>query len=87
MVLKQYRYSNIAKENQDETQYQLPKASEVSPRVYNIVGQEVKRFDLGSKPAGYHQISWNDRKISAGVYFYRLQAGDFSSTKKLMIVR
>ncbi len=78
-------------------QYQLPKASEVSLKIYNIVGQEVKRFDLGAKAAGYHQVSWNDRNISAGVYFYRLsakggsaaggQAGDFSSTKKLMIVK
>ena len=67
--------------------YQLPRASQVSLKIYNIVGQEVKRFDLGAKPAGYHQVSWNDRNVSAGVYFYRLQAGDFSSTKKLMIVR
>jgi hypothetical protein len=61
------------------------------------VGQAIKRFDQGTKPAGYHQISWNDNTLPNGIYFYRLQArlcqgsggqaGEFSSTKKLLIVR
>ena len=67
--------------------YQLPKTSNVSLTIYNIAGQAVKRFDLGTKPAGRHTIDWNGTQAAAGVYFYRLQAGDFSSTKKLMIVR
>ena len=77
--------------------YQLPKESKVSLTVYNVVGQAIKRFDQGTKPAGYHQISWNDNTLPNGIYFYRLQArlcqgsggqaGEFSSTKKLLIVR
>ncbi|MDO9392015.1 MAG: T9SS type A sorting domain-containing protein [bacterium] len=67
--------------------YQLPKTSKVSLTVYNIAGQVVKRFDLGTKPAGQHKVDWNGNRVAAGVYFYRLQAGDFSSTKKLMIVK
>jgi hypothetical protein len=67
--------------------YQLPRASDVSLTVYNIAGQAVKRFDLGSKPAGQHKIEWNGSQTAAGVYFYRLQAGVFSAIRKLMIVR
>ena len=77
--------------------YQLPKESKASLTVYNVVGQAIKRFDQGTKPAGYHQISWNDNTLPNGIYFYRLQArlcqgsggqaGEFSSTKKLLIVR
>ncbi|MBI5805906.1 T9SS type A sorting domain-containing protein [candidate division TA06 bacterium] len=67
--------------------YQLPKTSNVSLTVYNIAGQAVKRFDLGVKPAGQYKIDWNGNQAAAGVYFYRLQAGDFVSTKKLMIVK
>jgi hypothetical protein len=67
--------------------YRLPKTSKVSLTVYNIAGQAVKRFDLGAQPAGQHRIDWNGNQVAAGVYFYSLQAGDFSSTKKLMIIR
>jgi hypothetical protein len=67
--------------------YQLPKESKVSLAVYNVVGQAIKRFDQGTKPAGYHQISWNDNTLPNGIYFYRLTAGNFSATKKLLIVR
>lgn len=79
-------YPNPSK-GQTTFKYQLPKISNVSLTVYNIAGQAVKRFDLGTKPAGYHSVNWNGNQAAAGVYFYRLQAGDFSSTKKLMIVR
>ncbi|OGF17159.1 MAG: hypothetical protein A2509_10050, partial [Candidatus Edwardsbacteria bacterium RIFOXYD12_FULL_50_11] len=67
--------------------YQLPRESKVSLTVYNVVGQAVKRFDIGTKPAGYHQINWNNNLLPNGVYIYQLKAGDFVSTRKLMIVR
>ncbi len=67
--------------------YQLPKESGVSLTVYNIAGQMVKRFDQGTKPAGYHQIIWNDNALPNGVYIYQLRAGNFSATRKLLMVR
>ena len=67
--------------------YQLPKASTVSLTIYNIAGQAVKRFDLGSKPAGQHKVEWNGSQTAAGVYFYRLQAGNFSATRKMVIMK
>lgn len=67
--------------------YQLPRASNVSLKVYNIAGQLIKTFNEGQKPAGYHQINWNNHNLLAGVYFYRLQAGDFSAIKKMIAVK
>ena len=79
-------YPNPSK-GQTTFKYQLPRACNVSLTVYNVAGQAVKRFDQGTKTAGYHTINWNGNQMAAGVYIYRLQAGDFVSTKKLMIVR
>jgi hypothetical protein len=77
--------------------YQLPGAAKVTLSVYNIAGQAVKRMEMGTQPAGSHQAAWNADKLSAGVYFYRLQArlcqgsggqaGEFTATKKLLIVK
>jgi YVTN family beta-propeller protein len=67
--------------------YQLPKASKVTLSVYNIAGQVVKRMEFGTQPAGSHQAVWNADKMSAGVYFYQLQAGEFSATRKLVVLK
>ena len=66
--------------------YQLPKSSDVRLEIYNVAGQMIRVFDEGIKTAGYHQIRWNGDAAS-GVYIYRLKAGNFVSTKKMMIVR
>jgi hypothetical protein len=72
--------------------YQLPKPAKVSMTIYNILGQAVKSFDEGSKDAGYYNIKWDGRddrnnQLGNGIYLYRLQAGDYSATKKMILVR
>jgi hypothetical protein len=72
--------------------YALPRDVAVSLRVYNVSGQLVKTLVSGTEKAGYKQVSWEGRseqghRVSAGVYFYRMQAGDFTATKKLVVVR
>ena len=67
--------------------YQLPQAGRATMEIYNMLGQTVQRFDLGYKPAGTHSLSWNTLQQVQGVYFYRLQSGDFSSTKKFVVVK
>ena len=79
-------YPNPSK-GQTTFKYQLPRSCSVSLTVYNVAGQAVTRFELGTKPAGYHSVNWNGSRMAAGVYIYRLQAGDFSSTKKLSVIR
>ncbi len=82
----QNAYPNPSR-GQTTFKYQLPQRSEVSLTVYNVMGQAVKRFDLGAQPAGYHQISWNGSALPNGIYFYRLTAGSFTATRKLLLVR
>jgi hypothetical protein len=66
--------------------YQLPKALRVSLKVFNTLGQEVAVLVDEEKSAGYHQVRW-DAALTSGVYFYRLQAGDFVETKKMIVLQ
>ena len=77
--------------------YQLNQASEVSLSVYSSEGKQVRQIDLGLKAAGNYQrteraIYWDRRNasgesVSSGVYFYRLQAGDYSQIRKMVILK
>ena len=69
--------------------FSIPANSNVSLKVYNILGKLVALLVNEEKEAGEYSISFNtsDYKLSAGVYFYRLDAGSFSSTKKLLLLK
>ncbi len=72
--------------------FELPKAALVTLSVYNSLGQEVRRLVNGQKPAGYHNIVWNGRdqqgkSVPSGIYHYRIQAGDFVATKKMVLAK
>jgi len=64
-------------------------AEPVSLTIYNTLGQEVRKLELGVLPAGRHQAEWDGRDekgqvLSSGVYLYRLQAGGWSATGKMV---
>ena len=65
----------------------LPVESKVSLKVYNLAGQLVATLVEGKLPAGRHETRWEGRGQPSGVYFYRLDAGSYSATKKLVLVR
>jgi hypothetical protein len=67
--------------------YGLPHKSSVSLAVYNTLGQRVALLVLGDQEAGYHEVRFDASGLSSGVYFYRLQAGDFVATKKLILLK
>lgn len=67
--------------------YQLPRPCPVSFEIFNIAGQQVERFDLGLKQAGRHRLEWKPLQTPSGVYIYRLKAGDFSATRKLLLIK
>jgi hypothetical protein len=67
--------------------YKLPQASLVNLKVYNVLGQEVATLVDESQPAGIHAVQFDGSGLSSGVYFYRLSAGDFVQTRKLMLLR
>ena len=67
--------------------YELPQKSQVSLKVYNILGQLVTTLVNGEQEAGYHEVRFDGSNLSSGVYFYRLQAGSFVETRKLLLLR
>jgi hypothetical protein len=67
--------------------FRLPKDSKVSFTVYNNLGQEIISLYEGFMPAGQHSLVWNAADMSSGVYFYRLQAGEFSQMKKCVLMK
>jgi hypothetical protein len=67
--------------------YQLPVESQVSLKVYDMLGNEVATLVNEIKTAGEHQIEFNAGSIASGIYFYRLQAGSFVETKRMMLMK
>jgi hypothetical protein len=77
--------------------YKLAKDADVTIRIYNITGQLVKRFELGHKESGFYLSKektayWDGRneageKVASGVYFYTIHAGNFTATKRMILVK
>ena len=67
--------------------YTLPKSSKVLFSVYNLSGEEISRLLDEEKNAGYHQVNWDASNSPSGIYFYRLQAGDFVQTRKMVLLK
>jgi hypothetical protein len=68
-------------------QYNLPRSTSVSLKVYNTLGQEVRTLVNGSQPAGRHTVEFDARSLASGVYLYKLEAGTFVATRKLLLLR
>jgi subtilisin family serine protease len=77
---------------QTAIKYQLPSQSPVRLNIYNISGQLVRTLVNAKQLPGHYNIIWNGRDnsgrpVSAGVYFYRLNAGDASLTRKMVLLK
>jgi hypothetical protein len=67
--------------------FALPKSGHVELKVYNTLGQVVATLVNEEKVAGTYAAEWNVGSVASGVYYYRLQAGEFTQTKKLILLR
>lgn len=72
--------------------YGLPESVHVRLVIYNVLGQEIRTLVNDVKPAGYHRVVWDNkddfgRSVSSGIYLYRIVAGDFVQTKKMLILK
>jgi hypothetical protein len=67
--------------------YNLLKATQVTFTVYNSLGKQVATLDLGVQQAGPNFVMFNAANLSSGVYFYKMQAGDFTDIKKMFLVK
>jgi hypothetical protein len=67
--------------------YAVPVRSHVILTVFNALGQQVADLQDREVDPGYHEVQFDARVLSSGVYFYRLKAGVFSETKRFLLVR
>jgi len=70
-----------------EIKYTLPRDCYVKLEIYNILGQKIVTLVEGNLKAGYKTARWDAGSFSSGIYFYRLQAGDFVQTRKMVLIR
>jgi len=68
-------------------QYQLPTNARVTLKVYDILGSEVATLVNEEQEAGYKEVQFNGSNIASGMYVYRLQAGEYVSVKKMMVLK
>jgi M6 family metalloprotease-like protein len=67
--------------------FEIPVTTNGSLKIFNIRGQLVETLMSGTLTAGYHSINYNAENLSTGLYFYRLEWGDHSVTKKMLLLR
>jgi hypothetical protein len=72
--------------------YAVPKASHITIVVYNALGQQVKTLVSRYQAAGYYSVSWNSTNdagqyCASGMYFYRMNTNEFTSTKKMVMLK
>lgn len=72
--------------------YELPRRAEVVLMINNIMGRQVRTLVRGQQGPGYKSVTWDStddrgRPVSSGVYLYRIQAGEFSQTRKMVLLR
>lgn len=67
--------------------FEIPKSEFVNIKVFDIVGKEVKELVNQNLSPGEYKVDFNGSEIESGIYFYRINAGEFAETRKMMLVK
>jgi hypothetical protein len=72
--------------------YEMPQSGLISIKVYDILGREVATLVNEEKSAGSYEVQFNTysgnvRNLTSGIYFYRLTAGNYTETKKMILLK
>lgn len=67
--------------------YIVPKKSSVTIKIYDVMGREIQTLINGYIEAGTHEVEFTGVSLSSGVYFYKLSAGNFTETKKMILLK
>jgi hypothetical protein len=67
--------------------FQLPASANVTLKVYDAIGREVSSLVNGVQEVGYYTVKFDASKLSSGLYFYQLRAGNYVETKKMMLLK
>jgi hypothetical protein len=73
-------------------EYTVPVKSDISISIYNILGRKIRAFENRQMPAGTYNVRWDGRDsqgrtVSSGVYFYRIDAGQFVDSRKMILLK
>lgn len=67
--------------------YSIPKSSLVTLKIFNTLGEEIETLVNEEKPVGNYEVNFNANTLPSGVYLYRLQAGDYVQTRKMILLK
>jgi len=67
--------------------YQLPNAIFVTIKVFDVLGNEITTLLQEIKPVGVHEVNFNGSDLSSGIYLYRIDAGSFHQSRKMMLIK
>jgi len=67
--------------------FQIPVISNVTLKIYDVLGREVRTLVNKELKAGSYKVDFNSKGLSSGIYFYRLTAGSFSEIKKMVLLK
>lgn len=67
--------------------YSLPERSNVTIKIFDALGREIETLVNEEKQAGTYEILWNSENLPSGIYFYRMSAGNYTETKKMVLLR
>ena len=67
--------------------YSIPNSSQVTLKIFNTLGKEIETLVNEEKSVGTYELNWNAANLPSGVYFYRLQAGSFGQTRKMLLLK
>lgn len=67
--------------------YSLPRLTDVTINIYDILGKKIETLVSNKQPVGKYQVIWNAENLSSGVYFYKIQAGNFEQSKKMILLK
>lgn len=67
--------------------FEIPKRSFVVVKVYDVIGKEIETLVGSEKEAGLYELTFNAKDLPSGIYFYQIQSGEFTRTKKMILIR
>ncbi len=67
--------------------YSVPQTSQIQIKVFDVLGNEIETLVDEEKPSGTYELTWNAATLPSGIYFYRIQAGSFIDTKKMILLK
>ena len=91
---KIFQFNFVLKQNfpnpfnpETQIEYTIPQTSNVTLKVYDLLGEEIYTLVNKEQPEGYYELKFDGTNLSSGIYFYRLEAGEYIETKKMILLK